>query len=55
MKKIKEALTPCMKELDDKEVNSLSVIMFFSTYVREMLKEIDDKNIKEAVLRNMLD
>lgn len=55
MKIIKETLTPYMKELENKEVNMFSVAMFFSSYVKEILKEIDDEDIKEIIIRNMLD
>ena len=55
MKIIKETLTPFMKELEKQKVEMFSVAMFFSSYVKEMLKDIDDEDIKEVILRNMLD
>lgn len=55
MKIIKETLTPFMKELEKKEVDIFSVAMFFSSYVKEILKEIDNPDIREIIIRNMLD
>lgn len=55
MKVIKKILTPFMKQLEENEVDIFSVTMFFSSYVKELLKEIDDKNKKEIIVRNMLD
>lgn len=55
MKIIKKVFTPAMKELEENEVDIFSVAMFFSSYVKEILKDIDDKNKKEVILRNMLD
>lgn len=55
MKKIKEILTPSMKEMEKQQVDGFSVAMFFSSYVKEILKEIDDEDIKEIIIRNMLD
>ena len=55
MKIIKKVFTPAMKELEENEVDVFSVAMFFSSYVKEILKDIDDKNKKEVILRNMLD
>ena len=55
MKVIKKILTPFMKQLEENEIDIFSVTMFFSSYVKELLKEIDDKNKKEIIVRNMLD
>ena len=55
MRVIKKTLTPFMKELEENKVDIFSVAMFFSSYVKELLKEIDDKDKKEVILRNMLD
>lgn len=55
MKIIKKTLTPFMKEIEKQEVSGFSVAMFFSTYVKEILKEINDEDIKEIIIRNMLD
>ena len=55
MNVIKKILTPFMKQLEENEVDIFSVTMFFSSYVKELLKEIDDKNKKEIIVRNMLD
>ena len=55
MKIIKKVLAPAMKQLEKNEVDIFSVAMFFSSYVKELLIEIDDKDKKEVILRNMLD
>jgi len=55
MKIIKKTLTPFMKEMEEQKVDAFSVAMFFSTYVKEILKSIDDDDIKEIIIRNMLD
>jgi len=55
MKIIKEELTPLMVKLEEKHVDSFSVIMFLSSWVKEMLKDIEDKEKKELILRMMLD
>ena len=55
MKVIKEKLTPYMLELEEAEVDIFSVTMFFASYVSELLKEIDDKDKKEIIIRKMLD
>ena len=55
MKIIKEKLLPYMLELEKEKVDAFSVAMFFSSYVSELLKEIDDKDKKEVIIRRMLD
>lgn len=52
---IKEELEPLMLSLEEKEVDTISVIIFFSSYVKELLNEIDNKKEKELIIRNMLD
>lgn len=55
MKIIKKTLGPYMKTLEEKEVDMFSVAVFFASYVKELLINIDDKKRKEAILRIMLD
>lgn len=55
IKIIREELKPVMMSLEEKEVNLFSVTLFFSTYVKEMLKDIGDKRVKDIIIRNMLD
>ena len=55
MKIIKEKLLPYILELEKEKVDAFSVAMFFSSYVSELLKEIDDKDKKEVIIRRMLD
>jgi len=55
MQVIKDKLLPYMLELEKEKVDAFSVAMFFSSYVAELLKEIDDKNKKELIIRRMLD
>lgn len=55
MKVIKEKMTPLMIELEEEKVDIFSLTMFLSTYVSELLKEIDDKDKKEVILRKMMD
>ena len=55
MKIIKEELEPLMISLEEKEVDMFSVAMFFSSYVKELLKDIENKKQREIIVRNMLD
>ena len=55
MKIIKEILEPLMTSLEEQEVDMFSVAMFFSSYVKELLKQMENKQQKEIILRNMLD
>lgn len=55
MKIIKEELEPFMLSLEEKKVDMFSVIIFLSSYLQELLNELDDKKKKELIIRNMLD
>jgi len=55
MKIIKEELEPLLLSFEEKEVDMFSVAMFFSSYVKELLKQIGSKNKRELIMRNMLD
>lgn len=52
---IKEELEPFMKKLEKQKVDIFSVAMFFSSYTKELLKEIPNKKQKEVILKNILD
>lgn len=52
---IREELEPLMFSLQEKEVNNFSVAMFLSSYLKELLKEMDSKTMREIVMRNILD
>lgn len=55
MKTIKEELEPVMLSFEEKEVDIFSVAMFFSSYIKELLKDIPRKKQREVIIRNMLD
>lgn len=55
MKIIQQELEPFMLILEEKEVDIFSVAMFFSSYVKELLKDINNKKQKEVIMTNMLD
>lgn len=55
LKVIKKEILPFLKALEDNEVDLFSTTMFLSSYVSELLKQIDDKDKKELILRRMLD
>lgn len=55
MKIIKEKMVPVLKELEEEKVDAFSVAMFFSSYVSELLKVINDKDKTEIIIRHMLD
>lgn len=54
MKEVKARLAPILeKELDGIDLKSSTI--FFASLVKEILKEIDDENFKELILRYMFD
>lgn len=55
MEIIREELEPLMFSLEEKEVDIFSVAMFFSSYLKELLKTIENKKQREVILRNLLD
>lgn len=55
MEIIREELEPLMLSLEEKEVDIFSVTMFFSSYLKELLKTIENKKQREVILRNLLD
>lgn len=55
MQVIKEKMIPVLLEFEEEKVDMFSVAMFFSSYVSELLKEIDDKDKTEVIIKVMLD
>lgn len=55
MKIIKKEIVPFLEALEDNEVDMFSTTMFLASYLSELLKQMDDKDKKELVLRKMLD
>ena len=55
MEIIKEELKPMMLSLEEKKVDIFSVAMFFSSYLKELLKDVHTKQQREIILRNILD
>lgn len=54
MKEVRARLAPILeKELDGIDLKSSTI--FFASLVKEILKEIDDENFKELILRYMFD
>lgn len=54
MKEVKARLAPILeKELDGIDLKSSTI--FFASLVKEILKEIDNENFKELILRYMFD
>ena len=48
-------MIPVLLEFEEEKVDMFSVAMFFSSYVSELLKEIDDKDKTEVIIKVMLD
>lgn len=55
MRIIKKEIVPFLEALEENEVDMFSTVMFLASYVSELLKQIDDKDKKELILRRMLD
>lgn len=55
MKIIKKEIVPFLEALEDNEVDMFSTTMFLASYLSELLKQMDDKDKKELILRKMLD
>lgn len=55
MKIIKKEIVPFLEALEENKVDMFSTVMFLASYVSELLKQIDDKDKKELILRKMLD
>lgn len=55
MKVIKKEIVPFLEALEENKVDMFSTVMFLASYVSELLKQIDDKDKKELILRRMLD
>ena len=55
MKIIGEILEPLMLSLEEQKVDIFSVTMFFSSYVKELVKELPTKQQREIILKNILD
>ena len=52
---IQEEFLPVVHALDEKGVNEFSFCMFFATYLKEILKTMDDDRKKEAIIRCFMD
>ena len=55
MKIIKEEIEPFIISLEEKKVDMFSLTMFLSSYLKELLKEIETKSQRELIIRNILD
>lgn len=55
MEIIKEELEPFVLSLEEKEVSMFSFAMFLSSYLKELLKEIETKGQREIIVKNILD
>ncbi len=55
MKIIKEKMIPVLLEFEEEKVDAFSIAMFFSSYVSELLIEMNDKDKSEVITRKMLD
>lgn len=55
MKIIKEEMKPVVLKLEEEKVDLFSLTMFLASWVSELLKDIDDRDKKELILRKMLD
>lgn len=55
MKIIKKEIVPFLEALEDNEVDMFSTTMFLASYLSELLKQMDNKDKKELILRKMLD
>ena len=55
MKIIKKEIVPFLEALEENKVDMFSTTMFLASYVSELLKQIDDKDKKELILRRMMD
>lgn len=48
-------MIPVLKEFEQEKVDAFSVAMFFSAYISELLKDIDDKGKTEVIIRYFMD
>lgn len=55
MKIIKEEIEPFIISLEEKKVDMFSLTMFLSSYLKELLKEIETKSQRELIIRSILD
>ena len=55
MEIIKEEIEPFLLSLEKKEVNLFSLTMFLSSYLKELLKEVETKSQREIIIKNILD
>lgn len=55
MKVIKREMEPVVRKLEEEQVDLFSLVMFFASWVHELLHDIDDKDKKELILKRMLD
>ena len=52
---IKKVLAPCFQKLEEEKINTMSLLIFLSTFIKELLGEIDDKRVKEVLIKIMFD
>ena len=55
MKIIKREIEPFLLSLEENEVDMFSLTMFLSSYLKELLKELETKGQKEIIIKNIMD
>lgn len=55
MKIIKKEIEPFLLTLEENKVDMFSLTMFLSSYLKELLKEIETKSQREIIIKNILD
>ena len=55
MKIIKREIEPFLLSLEENEVDMFSLTMFLSSYLKELLKELETKWQKEIIIKNIMD
>jgi hypothetical protein len=52
---IKKEMEPCILSLEEQEVELFSLAMFLSSFLKELLKDIETKQQREVIVKNILD
>lgn len=55
IKIIKKEIEPFLFSLEENKVDMFSLTMFLSSYLKELLKEIETKGQREIIIKNILD
>ena len=55
MKIIKREIEPFLLSLEENKVDMFSLTMFLSSYLKELLKELETKGQKEIIIKNIMD